>query len=171
MIFHTLFSWSYFWVSKCLRISQVIGFDLQNLWKTPVEEWHFASKNQLPGFNIGGVLVENGLKPQKYQFNPQCIRTLHPFLVRQTDPKNALIQSNLHTSWLCYKSKRDDSFGMKISLQSRKNWTYLEMWKTIKLSDICSILTIKWCHSGVFIVNFELTSHIILVFPLLTLNE
>ena len=65
MIFHTLFSWSYFWVSKCLRISQVIGFDLQNLWKTPVEEWHFASKNQLPGFNIGGVLVENGLKPQK----------------------------------------------------------------------------------------------------------
>ena len=65
MIFHTLFSWSYFWVSKCLRISQVIGFDLQNLWKTPVEEWHFASKNQLPGFNIGGALVENGLKPQK----------------------------------------------------------------------------------------------------------
>ena len=30
--------------------------------KTPVEEWHFASKNQLPGFYISGTLVENGSK-------------------------------------------------------------------------------------------------------------
>ena len=41
---------------------------------------------------------------------------------------------------------------------------------------ICSKLTIKtpeqrhWCHSGIFIVNFELISDFVLVFLLLTLN-
>ena len=41
--------------------NQVVGFYLQNVWKTPVEEWHFASKNQLPGLSVCGTLVENGL--------------------------------------------------------------------------------------------------------------
>ena len=42
--------------------------------------------------------------------------------------------------------------------------------------EICSKLTIKtperrqWCCSGVFIVNFEHISHVVLVFLLLTLN-
>ena len=42
--------------------------------------------------------------------------------------------------------------------------------------EICSKLTIKtkerfqWGHSGVFIVNFEYISHLVLVFLLLTLN-
>ena len=42
--------------------------------------------------------------------------------------------------------------------------------------EICSRLTIKtperrhWHRSGVFIVNFELVSHLVLVFLLLTLN-
>ena len=42
--------------------------------------------------------------------------------------------------------------------------------------EICSNLTIKtperhqWCRSDVFIVNFEHTSHLVLVFLLLTLN-
>ena len=43
-------------------------------------------------------------------------------------------------------------------------------------SEICSNLTFKtperrqWCRSGVFIVNFEHISHLVLVFLLLTLN-
>ena len=42
--------------------------------------------------------------------------------------------------------------------------------------EICSKLTIKtldgcqWCHSGVFIVNSEHVSHLVLVFLLLALN-
>ena len=42
--------------------------------------------------------------------------------------------------------------------------------------EICSKLTLKipkqrqWCRSGVFIVNFEHMSHLVLVFLLLTLN-
>ena len=42
--------------------------------------------------------------------------------------------------------------------------------------EICSKLTIKtperrhWCRSGVFIVNFEHVSHLVLVLLLLTLN-
>ena len=44
------------------RISnQVVGFYKQNIWKTLVEEWHFTSKHQLPGFSISGTLIENGL--------------------------------------------------------------------------------------------------------------
>ena len=43
--------------------------------------------------------------------------------------------------------------------------------------EICSKLTIKtpqrrqWRHSGVFIVNFEHISHLVLVFPSLTLSR
>ena len=43
--------------------------------------------------------------------------------------------------------------------------------------EICSKLTIKtqelrhWLHSGVFIVNFEHISHLVLVFLLLTLSR
>ena len=45
------------------------------------------------------------------------------------------------------------------------------------MCEICSKLTIKtpeqrqWRRSGAFIVNFEQISHIVLIFPLLTLNE
>ena len=44
------------------------------------------------------------------------------------------------------------------------------------MCEIYSKLTRKtpesqWCRSGVFIVNFEKISHIVLVFPLLTLNK
>ena len=44
-------------------------------------------------------------------------------------------------------------------------------------SEVCSKLTIKtperrhWCRSDVFIVNFEYISHLVLVFPLLTLSK
>ena len=41
--------------------NQVVGFYELNVWKTPVEEWHSASKNQLPGSSVNGTLVENGL--------------------------------------------------------------------------------------------------------------
>ena len=43
--------------------------------------------------------------------------------------------------------------------------------------EICPKLTIKiperrhWCRSGIFIVNFEHISHLVLVFILLTLNR
>ena len=43
--------------------------------------------------------------------------------------------------------------------------------------EICSKLTIKtperrqWCHSGVFIVNFEHISHLVLTFLLLILSR
>ena len=43
--------------------------------------------------------------------------------------------------------------------------------------EICSKLTIKtperrqWCRSGIFIVNFEHISHLVLVFLLLTLSR
>ena len=46
-----------------------------------------------------------------------------------------------------------------------------------KNCQICPKLTIKtlkrsqWCNSGVFIVNFELISHLFLVFSLLPLNK
>ena len=49
-----------------LRINKLVGFYKQNVWKTPVEEWHFfkhfTSKNQLPGFYVSGKLVENSVK-------------------------------------------------------------------------------------------------------------
>ena len=45
-----------------VRRNQVVGFYYQNVWKAPVEEWHFGSKNQIPGLSIIGTLVENGLK-------------------------------------------------------------------------------------------------------------
>ena len=35
-----------------IRINQIVGFYQQNARKTPVKEWHFASKNQLPKWNI-----------------------------------------------------------------------------------------------------------------------
>ena len=41
--------------------NQVVSFYQQNVWKTPVEEWHFASKNQLSGLSVKGTLVENDL--------------------------------------------------------------------------------------------------------------
>ena len=44
--------------------NQVIGLYLQNLWKALVEEWHFASKNQLAGLSVGGTLVDNGIISQ-----------------------------------------------------------------------------------------------------------
>ena len=36
--------------------NQVVGFYLQHVWKTAVDEWHFASKNQLPGLSVSGKL-------------------------------------------------------------------------------------------------------------------
>ena len=48
---------------------------------------------------------------------------------------------------------------------------------TRPISEICSKLTIEtpdqryWCHSGVFIVNFEHILHFVLVFLLLALNN
>ena len=36
------------------------------LSKDAVDEKHFASKNQLPGFYIGGTSVENGLTAFKW---------------------------------------------------------------------------------------------------------
>ena len=44
----------------------------------------------------------------------------------------------------------------------------------IAMSEICSTKTPEWRwwrRSGIFIVNFEQISHIVLVFPLLFLNE
>ena len=47
---------------------------------------------------------------------------------------------------------------------------------TRKMHEICPKLTVKtperphWCCSGVFIVNLEHTSHLVLMFLLLTLN-
>ena len=47
----------------------------------------------------------------------------------------------------------------------------------ITMCEVCSKLTVKtperrdWCCSGVFVVNFEQSSQIVLVFPLLTLNN
>ena len=49
--------------------------------------------------------------------------------------------------------------------------------KTRTICEICSKLTIKtperheWRRSGVFIINFEDISHIVLVFRLLTLSR
>ena len=40
--------------------NQVAGFYKKNVWKTPVEEWRFTSKNQLPGSPVNGTAVENG---------------------------------------------------------------------------------------------------------------
>ena len=53
-------------------------------------------------------------------------------------------------------------------------WSTMENTRT--MSEIRSKLTIKtserqWCRSCVFIVDFELISHIVLVFPLMTLNK
>ena len=48
--------------------NQVVGFCWQNVWKTTMEEWHCASKNQLPGFYISGILVKNGLILIVYQY-------------------------------------------------------------------------------------------------------
>ena len=60
-----------------LRINQVVGLYYQNIWKTPVEDWHFyssqmffkpfGSKKQLPGFHISRILVEYGLMIKEYQ--------------------------------------------------------------------------------------------------------
>ena len=45
----------------CLYKNQAVGFHQQNVWKSPVEEWHLASKKQLPGLPVSGTLVENKL--------------------------------------------------------------------------------------------------------------
>ena len=48
---------------------------------------------------------------------------------------------------------------------------------TIPICEICSKLAIRtsewyhWQRSGLFFVNFEQISHIVLVFPLVTLNK
>ena len=48
-----------FWQMFYLCINQVAGFYQQNVTLPQVFFKHFASK--LPGFQIGGILVENGL--------------------------------------------------------------------------------------------------------------
>ena len=59
-----LLSLSHFRPMFHLFSNQVTGFYLQNLWKALVEEWHFASKNQLAGLSVGGTLVDNGIISQ-----------------------------------------------------------------------------------------------------------
>ena len=44
---------------------QVGGFYYEDIWKSPGEEWHFASKNQPPGLFINEILFTNGLKTAK----------------------------------------------------------------------------------------------------------
>ena len=42
-----------------LHFKPMDGFYRENAWKTPVGEWHFASKNQLPGLYICATLAGN----------------------------------------------------------------------------------------------------------------
>ena len=47
--------------------NQVVDFYWQNVWKIPVEEWHFARKNQLLSLPVSGTSVENGLTSKERQ--------------------------------------------------------------------------------------------------------
>ena len=55
---------THFWPMFNLCRNHIVGFCLQNVWKAPVEEWHFISKNQLPGLSVSKTLVENELISQ-----------------------------------------------------------------------------------------------------------
>ena len=68
--------------------------------------------------------------------------------------------------------------GMNTGLKSAVNYMFKVNKRNAKTRcEICSELTIKtpeprqWRRSGVFIVNFEYISHLVLVFLLLTLNR
>ena len=71
--------------------------------------------------------------------------------------------------------------GLLISMQDRALPAGIYLLKvnnrnTRTRGEICTKLTIKslerrqWCRSGIFLVNFEHISHLVLVFLLLTLN-
>ena len=72
-------------------------------------------------------------------------------------------------------------FGLNMCLPSRKLLVQISNGNTRAIYKICLKLTIKTPtsfsvftakhSSGVFIVNFEHVSHVVLVFPLLTLNK
>ena len=47
--------------------NHVVGFYYQNVWKTPVEEWHVVD-DQLLGLSIIGTLFENGLNAKHGSF-------------------------------------------------------------------------------------------------------
>ena len=48
--------------------NQVVGFCWQNVWKNTYGRVTLSSKNQLPGFYISGILVENGLILIVYEY-------------------------------------------------------------------------------------------------------
>ena len=67
-------------------------------------------------------------------------------------------------------NKTDYLTGRHLLVQSQNGYTRT-------MCEICSNLTIKieewsqWHRSGVFVVNFEYVSDIVLLWPLLTLNK
>ena len=55
---------SFLKTSFLIHFKPMDGFYRGNVWKTPVGEWHFASKNQLPGLSISVTLAGNELIQQ-----------------------------------------------------------------------------------------------------------
>ena len=83
-----------------------------------------------------------------------------------------VIRARENTGQLRLGSSSTNPVGIYLFKVNKRN--------TRTMCEICSNLTIKtqerrhwrhWSRSGVFIVNFEQTSHIVLVFLLLTLNK
>ena len=77
---------------------------------------------------------------------------------------------------LCWVFQGEETFSNSVY------WVNIYLFKfnngnTRIICEIFSKLTVKtlelrqWRRSGIFVVNFEMISHIVLVFPLLTLNN
>ena len=77
---------------------------------------------------------------------------------------------------LCWVFQGEEAFSNSVY------WVNIYLFKfnngnTRIICEIFSKLTVKtlelrqWRRSGIFVVNFEMISHIVLVFPLLTLNN
>ena len=89
------------------------------------------------------------------------------FFIRKTLTNKTFIRT-LQIFQFIWKPNNDHPAGIYLLKANNRN--------TRTRYEICSKLTIKtlerrqWCCSGVFIVNFEHISHLVLVFLLLTLN-
>ena len=92
------------------------------------------------------------------------------------DPKTYvvwyLIKKSLHLFSWC-NNQVSKPFGWKEAILKPSRQLHVNNRNIRKRCEICSKLTIKtpWRRSGVFIVHFEHISHLVLVFPLLTLSR
>ena len=130
------------------------------------------------------ITTQKTKKKSKKETNKQAkkINNRHTLCNKQTHICIVLIQDNEKVRWsllLCLQ-KRSKQWNVCLRFYSIPAGIYLfkvNNRNTRTRREICSKLTIntperrQWRRSGVFIVNFEHISHLVLVFLLLTLSR